>query len=460
MTSRNAARPTADIPAQQAPLTGIDLAALARRYALFLRLSYLGCIAIATLLHLGFDPTPAAAARRLQRALDPTLNFKDIVDAARNIALFLGWGATWVLTSRMPASRRDVLLATLLGLLASVAVESIQLFSAFRQSSIVDVATNTLGSLVGAATLYFLERRAVGDMRRGTIIGIPAWLPAGALLLTAFGLAFAPSNRPSLVIGWVQSPIERAQEVIAAAAANVPWSALVTDAVAWCVAGLAVAIAVRDRTGRVRLGQLAAWLLIVPTLLLVAFYGRAAAGLQREAHSWEVQVVSVLVGLAVGMALVPWWRRAVTARTSRAAQLGALAALLGAVVMWSPAGWVLERGAASALSWRQLVPMLSLYQRQDLSSVFLVLQKAGLGAALGACLVARKRMGAPRPGVRAAVMYATLLELGQVVVPGRYPDMTDILITSSAACLVAIMVERADRGARGPQPGAEMALNG
>ena len=134
---------------------------------------------------------------------------------------------------------------------------------------------------------------------------------------------------------------------------------------------------------------------------------------------------------------------------------------LGAVMSWSPASWVLTGGRIGpTLSWSQLVPMLSLFQRQDLSSVFLVLQKAGIGAALGACLAARTRLGAPVPRVWTAVLYATMLEVGQLVVPGRYPDVTDILITSAAAGLVVTLVSRADRGDQQTEPETRTGLNG
>jgi hypothetical protein len=119
--------------------------------------------------------------------------------------------------------------------------------------------------------------------------------------------------------------------------------------------------------------------------------------------------------------------------------------LLGAVMSWSPATWALTTANTPSISWRQLVPMMSLFQRQDLSSVFLVLQKAGIGAAIGACLAARKRVGVPRHGLRAAIGIATLFEVGQAVIPGRYPDVTDIMITSAAAGLVAVLVERSHR---------------
>ena len=448
MTTERVTRRTTDMPAQQVARKGIDLSALARRNATVLRLAYLACIAIATLLHLGIDPSGANALFRLRRALDPPIGFKDIVDGARNIALFLGWGATWVLTSATPSTRRDVAVATLAGLLASVSVETLQLFSQFRMASVADVATNTLGALIGALVLWLMEQRATNDMRRGTLIGIPGWLPASALLMTAFGLAFAPSSRATRIIASDPTPFARAAHVAATAASDVPWMALTTDVAAWLAVGLAVALAISDRTGRIRTSQLIAWLLIVPGLLLTAHFGRSLAGLQREAGSWIVQSVSVATGLVGGLAFASRWRTTVTARSTRAYQLAGLAAVVGILMSWTPAAWARRAEGAARFDWRQLVPMMSLFQRQDLSSVFLVLEKAGLGAAVGACLAARTRAGEPRPGVRAAVLYASILELGQCFVPGRYPDVTDILITVSAACLVAVLVERADKGAR------------
>jgi VanZ family protein len=446
MNAERASRHTTDTPVQRPPRTGIDISALALRHAGGLRLAYLLCIAIATLLGLGFDSSLSSAAVRFQRALDPTLSFRDVTDAARNIALFVGWGATWVLTSPAPTTRRDVAIATLGGMLASITVETAQMFSQYRYASVTDVFTNTLGSLIGAVTIWVLEKRATTDMRRGTMIGVPGWMPGGALLLSAIGLAFAPSSRATMRIAWEASPLGRAGSIAATPAINVPWIALLSDVASWLVVGLGVSISISDRTGRIRAGPLLAWLLIIGAMLPLVHLGREMAGLQREAGTLMVQSSAVAIGLAIGLLAVPRWRRLVTARSTRAIQLGLLVAVVGAIIAWSPASWAATANAQ--FSWRQLVPMMSLFQRQDLSSVFLVLQKAGMGAAVGACLAARTRMGEPRPGVRAAVLYAAVVELGQLAVPGRYPDVTDILITAASAALVAVLVERADRGAR------------
>ena len=239
-----------------------------------------------------------------------------------------------------------------------------------------------------------------------------------------------------------------------------PWHALLVDVTGWFTAGVALAIAITDRTGRLRWNRCITWVGLGSLLLVSAHLGRAMAGLEREMGTWQVQSLALAIGLALGLALVPRWRTAVAARATRATQLAVIVALFGCVMAWSPASWIAEPSGAWSASWRQLVPMMSLFQRQDLSSVFLVLQKAGLGAALGACLAARTRMGQPRPGVRAAVAYAGLLELGQCAVPGRYPDVTDVLITAAAAALVAVLVERGDRGDRDLATTSDTPLNG
>ena len=459
MNFQRAPRRTTDLPAQQAARSGISLAALAQRHALTVRAAYLVCIGLATLLALGVDPSLAHAFRRLLRAVEPVLRVQDVVDGARNIALFFGWGAIYVLTARIPLTRRDVARATLIGMLASLSVESAQLFSPARYASLLDVLTNTLGSLSGAATLWLVERRASSDMRRGTMIGVPGWLPAGAVLMVAFGLAFAPANRAGTVLSWMGSPLDRLQAVRSVDPLIVPWPSLVTDGLAWLIVGLTVAVAISDRTGQIRRRQLLAWLVLAPGLLAAAHLGRGLAGVQRELLTAALQTTGLVLGLLTGLVAVPAWRRRFTARSERALHIGLLVVLLGAVVSWTPQ-LPIPDSSRPRVNWPQLIPMMSLLQRGDLASVFLVLQKAGLGAAIGACLAARRRLGIPYPRLRAALGFAALLEVGQLVVPGRYPDITDAMITSAAAILVAALVERATRGALLEAPDSVVDLNG
>ena len=459
MNSPRAPRRTTDLPAQQAARSSISLASFAQRHARAVRIAYLLCIGLATLLNLHAEPSLANVVERLRHAVEPTLRANDLIDAARNIALFFGWGAIYTLTARIPLTRRDVGVATVVGMLASFSVESAQLFSPVRQASILDLFTNTIGSLLGALSFRLLERRAISDMRRGTMIGVPGWMPAGAVLVLAFGLTFAPSTRAGRVLSWAGSPFTRGQVVESHQPLTVPLVALVTDVVAWIVVGLVVAVAISDRTGEIRRRQLVAWLVLAPGLLALAHLGRDLVGFQREQITAAVQGTSLALGLLAGLVSVPAWRRRCTARSDRALHVGLLVMLVGAVISWTP-HWSHVDSARPRFSWSQLIPMMSLLERQDLTSVFLVLQRAGIGAALGACLAARRRVGVPHPRLRAAIGFAALLEVGQLLVPSRYPDVTDVMITSAAAILVAILVERAARGAALAEPGSVADLNG
>jgi hypothetical protein len=276
----------------------------------------------------------------------------------------------------------------------------------------------------------------------------------------AVGLTFAPSARRTLTIASMPSPTGRLEAVLQAPVAEMSWPSLVVDAVAWLAVGLAVAMTVSDRTGRLRSRQLLAWLVIAPGSLAMTHVGRMLFGLQREGGAPLVQGVALGLGLAAGLAGVPLWRQRVTARSTRAAQLGLLVVMVGAAIAWTPASWAVDAaGAGPAVRWQQFVPMFSLATTNGMSSVFLVLQRAGLGAAIGACLAARKRLGAPVPGLRSVVAFAAVLELGQVVVPGRYADITDVLMTVAAAGLVLALVERADRGPDELEAASVVALN-
>ena len=164
-----------------------------------LRLAYLLCIGIATLLQLGFDPSLPNALSRLQRALDPTLSFRDVVDAARNIALFVGWGATWVLTSRSPDVARRCGPRDALRHGRQRRRRERTIFSrvphgkhrgrGHEHARLADRRRSRSGSP---------RRRATTDLQRGTLIGIPGWIAGSALLMSAAGLTFAPSSRPTL----------------------------------------------------------------------------------------------------------------------------------------------------------------------------------------------------------------------------------------------------------------------
>lgn len=432
-------------PASPPRARGADVVRLAQRLAPFLLGGYLACIALATLIGLGFDPVLANAKWRLARALGVRLSARDLVDAARNVALFAGWGVTLALVTRPLATRRTVAVATLTGLLASVTVEAAQCFSTRRMASLADVATNTLGACLGAAVVVLVEWRASGDVRRGTLLGVPAWFAAGGLALAALGFAYAPSARPAAVVSWAGSPLGRLADVRATPATAFEWWTFVPDVAVFGALGLVAALAVADRAGRLRLPQLAAWAAIAAAASAGAQLLRGLSGLRRETGAAWVQGVAVAAGLAVGLLAVGAWRRRVPAAPARAGWVAGAIVLVLLVCNWMPAWWL--GGATAEPSWRQLVPMYSLYMRQDLGSVFIVAQKAGLGAALGALVAGRRMAGVRQPGLRAVALLAVAVEAGQLLVPGRWPDVTDVLLITAGAAVTAVLALRASEAA-------------
>jgi len=130
----------------------------------------------------------AAVGARLGRALSPSFGWRDAIDGLRNVALFTGLGAVWVVTSVSDKAGPEIRRGTLAGLFLSATVEGLQLFSPVRTASLVGVATNTLGALA-VAVVIFEVRRARGAR---SYLGLPTILLAGSYGLATLCEAMTP----------------------------------------------------------------------------------------------------------------------------------------------------------------------------------------------------------------------------------------------------------------------------
>jgi len=85
------------------------------------------------------------------REFDRPGSAKATIDVVGNVVAFvpLGWGLTHVVRRRSSWAA-SFTLVILMAAAFSVSVETVQYFQHMRYSSIVDVACNTLGALVGA----------------------------------------------------------------------------------------------------------------------------------------------------------------------------------------------------------------------------------------------------------------------------------------------------------------------
>jgi len=78
-------------------------------------------------------------------------------DIAVNVALYLPFGFVAYLVLRRPRRFAPILLVAFIGSALSCAVEMAQAFEPDRNTSLVDVATNTLGAIVGAIAAMLAE---------------------------------------------------------------------------------------------------------------------------------------------------------------------------------------------------------------------------------------------------------------------------------------------------------------
>ncbi|HVT38657.1 MAG TPA: VanZ family protein, partial [Gemmatimonadaceae bacterium] len=198
-----------------------------RQHFLAGRAAYLAVVLIATLSDLHFSGDLAAASRRFARALTFSLEWRDAVDGLRNVALFAGLGGVWVATSLPGREQNEIVRATLLGLAVSITVEGLQCFSPVRTASLVDVTTNTVGTLGGALTVALLIdtlRRAKGAR---SYLGIPAFVLTGSYGLAALCEALTPLFHSEPLPNIDGGPLDRLGIVLHLALplswAHVPW---------------------------------------------------------------------------------------------------------------------------------------------------------------------------------------------------------------------------------------------
>ena len=170
------------------------------------RIAYVAIVVLATLADLNFSPDLAAAGERLARALSPSVGWRDAIDGLRNEALFAGLGAVWVVTSLTGYARSEVGRATLAGAVLSVLVEGAQCFSSLRTASLVDVATNTTGVLLGATGTVVVLWRVRSARGARSYFGVPALLVSGSYLVAVLCEALTPLFRSNFLVSDAVGP--------------------------------------------------------------------------------------------------------------------------------------------------------------------------------------------------------------------------------------------------------------
>jgi uncharacterized membrane protein YhaH (DUF805 family) len=371
------------------------------------------------------------------------------VDGARNVALFAGWGLVWMITA--PAGRTGASLrsAVLTGAGVSVLVELSQLFSATRTASVLDVFTNTVGTLLGALALVFLVVVVARRRGRRSFMGLPALVFAGAYGISTFGEAFTPLFRQRPLPNAYGGPFGRFRLAVA----MFEWSSLghipVTDLLLFVPAG-AFAVAAMAEAGRSY--RRAAWTvaLVGSALCVLAELAHGLLGLPLDAGA----ALTHAVGVVAGAAAAGRWLSPLTRRLRGRDRPGALLLAYGVVLLlWALRPFAVETSLAAVIhkltnDW--WIPLRFLGQRVDMFSVVDVVSPFFLYLPLGALLkvwpLARRGwLGRFWP----AVYFAAATELMQVGVQGRLLDSTDLLVQMSGAVVGWLVLRRAGFAAHG-----------
>ena len=406
------------------------------------RLGYIVIVLIGTLANLHASADVSAVHARLLRALSPSLTWRDAVDGLRNVVLFAGLGAVWVVTTLTGRATREIGNATLVSLLLSATVEALQLFSPLRMSSILDVTTNTLGGFAGAVATVVLLATVQRARREKSYLGIPMLLVAVPYALAAECEALAPLFHSAPLPMMQGGPLSRLT-IALDAAFPLSWREIpVVDLALFGAAGFLLVALLRER-GRSFQQAVAVVAIGGAGVVLGSHVVHGAFSL---AIRWEVIATDTLA-VALGAAAAERWLAGIT-RAYRGASRARLAFVAYAVLLvlwgWRPLSietrWNVVAAQVNSVA---LTPLQSLAERFDVFSVLHVMQQFLLYVPLGALLAVWPLRRAGRLAhLRSGVWLAAIIELGHIVVAGRTFDVTNFLLALAGLSVGWVAVRR------------------
>jgi len=406
------------------------------------RLAYVAIILLATLTHLDASWDLGAAVQRLARAFEPSMGWRDAVDGLRNLALFAGFGAVWIITSVSGTLARETLRATAAGFALSATVEGLQLFSSTRTASVLDVSTNTLGTLGGALVMTLL----IADVRKArearSYFGVPVSLLAGSYALAVACEALVPLFRSEPLSGLGGGPLSSLRVVLQLATPLSLGEVPLFDILLYVPAGFLCVMMLAER------GQPAAreWLKVAIASAVLAFGAELAHGIIRLSIRWEAAATHALA-LAFGAWAAQRWLAPLT-RTLRgpARARWAILTYMALLALW---GWrpllpETDLGAITAqLTLEHIQPLRALAERVDVFSALHVAQQFLLYVPLGSLLaVWPLRLTGRWAHLKPALWLAGGIEAGHIVIAGRDFDVTNALLACAGLGIGWIVVRR------------------
>lgn len=421
-----------------------------RRALLALAVAYLAFVIYGSLVPLHFRGRPPAEAwQDFLHIRYLNLGIGSRADWVANILLFIPLAFFWL---GVLWHRRSLLLRAAASLLVlgagvglSVGIEFTQLFFPPRTVSLNDILAETIGAGIGVMAWWLAGPPVFAWFARWAQGNSPSGLAERLLYLYLFVL-FGYNLLP---LDLTLSPVEIYHKWQAGRVILVPfgfafakpveaWYGLATDALVWAPVGFLWRLPGRK-------SALSVWLLVVAAATVLEL-------LQLFVYTRVSDVTDILTaaqGGAAGIGAAGLRLSGDTLRKSRAGASGGIpepvlwsgAALLWLVVLaavfWYPFDFHFERGfIRERLLALNKVPFESYYFGTEYRAATEVLHKAGFFLPLGALLgLAKSRIdryvwrrlfgfGA----LTAIILTAFGIEFGKVLIPGKYPDLTNVFL--------------------------------
>lgn len=394
-------------------------------------------------------PTGMTVGDLLRARLETSVRSLDNLVA--NALMFVPFGLAGAAALVGAGTRRTSLATALIlgaSLALSAAIEFGQVFVVRRTPSIVDMAAQTLGTLLGIGTWMVLGGRAralidaygAGERRA---LEVALTIYAAIQFLVMLG-PFGVTMGPDLV----------ANDVRAAGAALNPFDAsafrldvlrpAVTNWLHAIPVGVLAAIAGRPAGTR----RAAA-----PALAVAAIFYAACEAVQVLAHWRAVDVVGLVASISgavtgVVLTIVRLPMEGAPSPTRGQIQGWTIAGLVTFAGVYSvynlaPFDFVLSRDLTEARIGGVLAPPFrSYYANPEFKAIRDLLLKVGLALPLGVIfqlgirpLLGRHDRIAAAAWLFLTAAFFTLIEFGQALLPGRYPDNTDIILATAGVSI-------------------------
>ncbi len=442
-------------------------------------LAYLSFVIYGSLVPLHFQPIEfAEAVKRFSQIPYLRLGVGSRADWVANILLFIPlaylWvGVTWSSNAVLRLTSSFVVFACAVAL--SVAIEFTQIYFPPRTVSINDILAETLGALIGVALWWVWGQRLV--------VWVSEWRTThGSIALSGkllYLYLFALFMYNLLPLDLTISPVEVYHKWNEGRVVLVPFTfprpsvvqiiyELVTDVVIW----IPVVYLWRNAKAGRSPGQAWRWVLFAAALLelLQLFvYSRV---------SDVTDIIAAMLGAVIGNMLVAHAPSIRPVQAQRARHTGRspsswvgpwLLLIFGwlgliAVVFWYPFDARIERAfIAERLQFLNRAPFEIYYYGTEFRAVTELLHKI-LFFAPGGVLLAWAVLRVPPGIVRSIFGFVSVLtlaaiafaiELGQVALPSKHPDLTDCILEILGGLMgyygLKFLAQRGTRGIREPE---------